>query len=287
MLGFLNVYKPSDMTSSAVVQKLKKKFHIDKIGHMGTLDPMACGVLPIAIGKATRLFDFSLNKTKKYIAIFDFSYTTDSLDATGSIIQKTDKVITSRDVLNIIPNCVGNVSQVPPNFSAKNVNGKRAYTLARQGIEFELKPKDVQIYDIKLLEQVSVTQFKFEITCSSGTYIRSIARDMATSLGVVGCMIFLERVETGEFSKDSSTELESILCSDSLSNFLISPTQAFSNVPVCNINKEQFEDLINGKKFSFSRFNTPTFIVYASKLVGLAKENVDYLSLSAFLYEEE
>ena len=271
MLGFLNVYKPSGMTSSAVVQKLKKKFHIDKIGHMGTLDPLACGVLPIAIGKATRLFDFSLNKKKRYIAIFDFSYTTDTLDSTGKVEKTCDKIVTIDKILEVLPNCIGNISQVPPNFSAKNVNGRRAYDLARSGIEFELKPKNVVIYNINCLEQISSTQFKFDIECSSGTYIRSIVRDLANLLGVVGCMVFLERIETGEFSLSSAINLEEILDCNDLKKFLISPTNAFYNVPCFNIDKTQLINILNGKKFKIQKFNVPTFILFEDKIVGLAK----------------
>lgn len=285
MLGFLNIYKPSGMTSNDVVQKIKKRFHIKKIGHMGTLDPMACGILPIAIGKATRLFDFSLNKDKKYIATFDFGYTTDTIDITGNIFDELGIVPSVDEINSVIPKCIGEVKQVPPLFSAKNINGERAYNLARKGIDFEISPKCVKINYIKLIDRVDETSFRFEISCSSGTYIRSIARDLAKELGTFACMSALERIETGSFSMKNYVDLDTLI-NGSIEDYLISPLSAFPNVPIINISYNQFKDLIDGKEVMYKNLDKPTFVLYDNKIVGLAESGRNNIKLCTFLYEE-
>ena len=179
MIGFVNVNKPSGISSSKVVSICKKIFNTKKIGHMGTLDPLAEGVLPIAIGKATRMFDYFLDKHKEYVAEFTFGMTTDTLDAEGNIIEKCDYIPTKEKIIEILPSLIGVIDQIPPQYSAKKVNGRCAYDLARAGQIVDLKPKRIEIYDIKLLE-VKDNKFTFLIECSGGTYIRSIARDIAT-----------------------------------------------------------------------------------------------------------
>lgn len=252
---------------------------------MGTLDPMAQGVLPIAIGKATRLFDYSLNKTKRYIAIFDFGYTTDTLDTTG---LETDRHEIDIDEGLLREKCqllIGDINQIPPLYSAKNVDGRRAYDLARAGVEFELKPKLITIHKLALLEKVGKNRFKFDITCSSGTYIRAIARDLAKLCDTFGCMSYLERVETGEFNLDNATNLDSLLECNRLDEFLLSPLDVFKNFDKFNINEKNFNDLLNGKEIKIKPFEKDTFIIYNNKLVGVAVPHINKIKLNTFLYE--
>lgn len=286
MIGFLNVYKPSGITSNAVVQKIKHRFKIKKIGHTGTLDPMACGILPIAIGKATRLFDYALEKTKKYIAIFDFSYETDTLDADGETINTTDKVVSISDINLVLQQMIGKQMQIPPKYSAKNINGKRAYDLARDGVNFELPPKEIEIFDIKLIEQVDLSKFKFEITCSSGTYIRSIGRDLAKLLGTIATMTFLERTETGNFNCASAIKLESILDSEKIENLLISPIDVFKHYPKLEISTTIYTDLINGK-FVSGKIKNNTFLMHNGNLIGVAKPNEKQIKIDTYLEDKE
>ena len=156
MNGFFNIHKPKGMTSSQAVGKIKyllgRKI---KVGHMGTLDPIASGVLPIAVGRATRLFDFLLQKKKTYIATFQFGYITDTLDNTGAILDKTDKIPTLQELENVLPNFLGIQEQIPPQYSAKSVNGKRAYDMARQGEYVELKPCKIEIFDFTTFDILS------------------------------------------------------------------------------------------------------------------------------------
>lgn len=285
MLGFLNIYKPSGITSNTVVQKIKKRFHINKIGHLGTLDPLASGVLPIAIGKATRMFDYSLNKTKRYTAIFDFGYTTDTLDIEGTITQENGSIPTIQELEFASKKLLGSIDQIPPLYSAKCVNGRRAYDLAREGIEFELKPKTIKIYELKLIEQVSTTQYKFDIVCSSGTYIRAIARDLGELCGTYSCMSYLERTETGTFTKGSSIELNKLLEKENCENYIISPLDAFNNFAQYEVSKEVRNELLKGKRPKCQVFLEPTFIVCNKDIIGIAKCNVDELIIETFLYE--
>ena len=285
MLGFLNIYKPSGITSNKVVQKIKKKFHIEKIGHMGTLDPLACGVLPIAVGKATRLFDYSLEKKKRYIAIFDFGYTTDTLDIEGIKTNECSILPTLEQIKSAISKLIGDIDQIPPLYSAKVVNGRRAYDLAREGVEFELKPKKITIYDIQIIEQISEYQYKFDIECSSGTYIRAIARDIAELCGTYGCMSFLERTQTGVFKKESAIILDDLLDKDSCEEYLISPNNAFDNFDTYIVDDKTKIDLLNGKRPKINAFNKPTFILNNNELLGIARINSNELILDTFLYE--
>ena len=137
MIGFVNVNKPSGLTSSKVVSILKKHFKVSKIGHMGTLDPLAEGVLPIVFGKATRMFDYLLDKHKVYVAEFTFGKTTNTLDSDGEVIETTDKIPTKEEIITVLPNLKGKINQIPPLFSAKKVNGRCAYDLARNGENFD------------------------------------------------------------------------------------------------------------------------------------------------------
>lgn len=287
MLGFLNIYKPSGITSNAVVQKLKKKFHISKIGHLGTLDPLACGVLPIAVGKATRMFDYSLNKTKRYTAIFDFGYTTDTLDIEGVVTQENGIIPNKQEILEASKKLLGSIDQIPPLYSAKCVNGRRAYDLAREGIAFELKPKNITIFQLDMLEKISENQYKFDIVCSSGTYIRAIARDLGELCGTYGCMSYLERTETGTFAKDNAIELDKLLEEDICVNYLISPIDAFNNFDVFEVNREIMIDLLNGKKPKCLAFSKPTFVICKGEIIGVAKCNVNELIIETFLYEQK
>ncbi|MBR6737141.1 MAG: tRNA pseudouridine(55) synthase TruB [Clostridia bacterium] len=244
MKGFINYYKPSGISSAYAINRIKKLFKGEKIGHMGTLDPLAEGVLPIAIGKATRLFDYLLDKDKVYVATFTFGYETDTLDRGGKVIKSGGKVPTESEVLKVIPSLIGTVMQVPPAYSAKNVQGKRSYELARQGIEVELKPKKVEISQIKLINY-NGDSFNFEITCKGGTYIRSIVRDMALALNTFGTMTALKRVKSGAFSVENAVYEEEIVESD-LEDLLIAPDSVLSLESIY-LNDELYIELENGR----------------------------------------
>lgn len=284
MLGFLNVNKPAGITSNAVVQKIKKKFHINKIGHFGTLDPMASGVLPLAIGKATRLFEYSLQKKKGYIATFEFGYLTDTLDATGKTIDTTQLIPSVDDIVLVASSMVGAQDQIPPNYSAKNIDGKRAYDLARMGIEFELQPKKITIYKFDLLKQINPTTFVFNIECSSGTYIRSVGRDLGAKLGSLVTMTALERTMAGSFDTSTATGLNELLDMSSIDEALISPDDVFKTLDIICVNQGEFNRLRNGIKID-RIVPKDSFVKYDGRLVGVAFKSDRKLKLDIFLDE--
>ena len=219
MTGFINVNKAAGVSSAREVAVIKKLTHTP-CGHMGTLDPMADGVLPVAVGNAARLFDYFLQKEKTYVATFRFGEDFDTLDTTGSVINGGGRVPSEDEIRAVIPSLVGEVMQVPPRYSAKNVNGKRGYELARSGVDFELPPKKVLIEDIKLLKSQNGNEFVFEIECGGGTYIRSIARDMAKSLKTYAAMSALTRTKSGIFTIENSVA-KSELTAENVQKYLI------------------------------------------------------------------
>ena len=219
MTGFINVNKQAGDSSAKEVAKIKRLSGVS-CGHMGTLDPMASGVLPVALGNAARLFDYFLTKQKTYVATFRFGEDYDTLDTTGTLITSGERVPDRNEIEKVIPNLVGEVLQAPPKYSAKNVNGKRGYQLARAGVEFELPPKKVTINCIKLLNQTDENSFSFEIECGGGTYIRSIARDMAEMLGTCAAMSALIRTKSGPFTIENSVQTE-VLNGDNFNEFII------------------------------------------------------------------
>lgn len=282
MLGFLNIYKEKNVTSSAIVTGIKKKFGVSKVGHMGTLDPMACGLLPLAVGKATRLFDYFLQKTKVYTAIFDFGYETDSLDVTGNVYSCGGRVPTTEEIEDTIKTMMGVQAQMPPKFSAKNVNGKRAYDLARAGQDFELKPKEIEIFRIDLIEQVDTNKFKFEIECSSGTYIRAIGRDIAYKLGTYATMSFLERSQMGVFDLNNSYKLSEM--TGDIEEYLIAPEEVFKSFEKLDIDKTQFKRLVDGRTVPEIEITKNTFVYCDGKLIGVATPTKE-LKLQTYLGE--
>lgn len=224
--GFVNINKPKGMTSSdvvVIVRGILRKFsgQKNKVGHLGTLDPQGTGVLPIAVGTATRMFDYMQNKTKIYQATFVFGTTTDTLDTDGKITDTSDVLPTREDIDAVLKDLCGNIEQVPPMYSAKSIGGQRAYDLARKGIEVELKSKLVRIDYVKRIDDIAgkvslqngdrilvPNEYAFEISCSGGTYIRSIARDMAKRLGTVAYMSSIHRVKNGNFIVDDAITIE-------------------------------------------------------------------------------
>lgn len=223
MTGFINIDKAANVSSAREVEKVKKLTGA-KCGHMGTLDPMATGVLPIAIGNASRLFDYFLDKRKTYVAVFKFGADSDTLDTTGIVRENVGRVPTREELVKILDGFVGEIEQFPPKFSAKNIAGRRAYELARKNVEFELQPKKVRIYSLRLISQPSFDSFEFEIECGGGTYIRSIARDVSAKLGTCAVMSSLIRTKSGCFDLKNAVKTE-ILSADNIENYII-PTDS-------------------------------------------------------------
>lgn len=248
--GFFNVNKPSGIVSSTVVNKIKWLTGVP-CGHMGTLDPLASGVLPVGVGNATRLFDYFLNKEKEYIAEFTFGVDSDTLDSTGNLICG-GHVPNEAEIAAVLPTFFGDIMQVPPKYSAKNVNGKRGYDLARAGIEFELPPKRVHIYGMETLGKVEdkADTYRLKIRCGGGTYIRSLARDIAAALGTKAVMSALNRTQSGCFTLPNAVDFDFFEKDPDLSElekYLI-PTQDVLPFEDLLLTDKQSQKLFNGQR---------------------------------------
>ncbi len=247
--GFFNVDKPSGITSSTVVNKLKWLTG-HPCGHLGTLDPLASGVLPVGAGNATRLFDYFLEKEKTYIAEFTFGVDADTLDSTGILVYG-GRIPTAAEITAVLPTFLGDIDQIPPKYSAKNVNGKRGYDLARAGVEFELPAKKVRIDDIRLLGESGEREntYRLEIHCGGGTYIRSLARDIAAALNTKAVMSALLRTQSGCFRLENALPF-SLLQRDpsveELEKYLI-PTESVLPFEKLALTAKQEEKLYHGQ----------------------------------------
>lgn len=242
--GILAINKPKDWTSFDVVNKIKHILKFKKVGHLGTLDPMATGVLLVTVGKATKLFDYFQNKSKKYLAKFEFGYLTDTLDMTGKTTKSTDTIPTLEDIKLSINDFIGTIEQIPPKYSAININGKRAYQLARDNVDFELKSKIVQIKDIKILDY-SNNILTLSIICGSGTYIRSICRDLAEKLNSCATMIELTRVSIDNITIENCIDIND-LNENNIDNYLIKLDKLIS-LPTFSNNALDTSKLLNGQ----------------------------------------
>lgn len=244
MNGFINLIKPSGMSSAYAVTAVKRKFNMP-CGHMGTLDPMASGVLPVGIGQASRLFDYLLDKTKKYRATFIFGKEYDTLDVTGNVVNTCTYIPKKEEILAVLPKFLGKIDQIPPKYSAKCVNGKRGYQLARKGVDFELQPKKVEILALELVEQLSENEFVFNIECGGGTYIRSLARDIAYQCNTLGSMKSLVRRSSGIFDIEKGVTVEEFINSTEPEKFLIS-SDTVVDFPKIVLDEKRATKILNG-----------------------------------------
>lgn len=210
--GFLLVDKPSGWTSHDVVAKIRNLLRIKKVGHAGTLDPMATGLVVVGFGRATRLLRFVQGAPKEYIARAVLGVATDSLDADGAILERVEMDVTRSDVEAVMERFVGTISQVPPMVSAREVKGRRLYELAREGIEVEREARDVDIYRLELVEYAPLPypEVTFRTVCSTGTYVRTLADDIAVSLGGRAHLSALRRVRNGSLHVADAAQIEDV-----------------------------------------------------------------------------
>lgn len=269
MTGFININKREGVSSArevAVIKKLSGK----PCGHMGTLDPMASGVLPIGIGNACRLFDYMLEKRKKYSAVFRFGEDSDTLDTTGEITVKGARVPGFEEITAVLPNFIGEIMQVPPKYSAKNIGGRRGYQLAREGKEFTLPPKKVKVYALDC-ERIDGNSFKFYIECGGGTYVRSLARDIAAALGTCAIMSSLVRTQSGGFCIENSVKSE-LLTPKNIESYII-PTQAVLPYEDYYPTAGEAKKLFNGLSVETEKADGFYKIYSADGFYGIAEAN--------------
>lgn len=241
LFGFLNIYKPVGMTSHDVVSVLRRVTKIKQIGHTGTLDPFAEGVLPICIGKATRLIEY-LQDDKEYLATVQFGAATNTFDLDGEKVFTSDKKVLRDDIKEGLKSFEGEILQLPPIFSAIKVKGKKLYEYARKGEEVEIQPRKVVIENIELKNfDEELQQAQILLKCSKGTYIRSIANDLGKNLGCGGYLIKLIRTQAGKFRVENSVQLDGI---DVESN-LINPLDIL-NLPKIAVDNDDLARIKNG-----------------------------------------
>ena len=209
--GWLNIYKPLHISSFAIIRRIKKKFNIDKIGHGGTLDPLAEGILPIAVGKTTKLIPFINSDVKEYEFEIKWGEQTSTDDREGKIIERTDNIPTLENIKIKLKEFRGIVMQKPPKASAKKIKGQRAYNLLRQNIDFEVGEKNVQIFETKIINWENELITKIKIKCGKGFYVRSFARDLAEKLDSKGHVHSLKRTKVGKFNINNANLLDDLL----------------------------------------------------------------------------
>ena len=245
MKGFINLFKPEGMSSAYAAGAVKWKLKIP-CGHMGTLDPMASGILPVGVGKTSRLFDYILDKKKTYRAKFRFGFSTDTLDVTGKTENTTTFIPSEEEIRSVLSSFTGEIMQKPPRFSAKSVCGKRGYQLARKGVDFDLPEKKVNVYRFDCLGKTEgENEFLFEIDCGGGTYIRSLARDLGEKLGSLCTMSALCRTASGIFDIKNSVGVEEFKNSDEPEKYLIKPELAL-NFPEIVLTEREATRILNG-----------------------------------------
>ena len=281
MSGVLNVYKPPGISSAYVVGKVKRILNTRAVGHMGTLDPMGEGVLLMGVGKGTRLFDYYLSKSKTYEASFKFGIMTDTIDATGTETSRTENIPTEEEIEAVLPSLLGECDQIPPLYSAKSVGGVRAYKLARAGQTVELKPARVTINSIEKIEKIGENEYMFRIDCSSGTYIRSICRDLAEKLGSLAIMTSIKRTRCGNFFVDKSVELEKLSEAD------VTPLEeALLALPRYDADDAYYKKVINGVPLEVVDAPAGRFTLYCkNELIGIAENSERGIRIKTYLKE--
>lgn len=208
--GVVVLNKPAGISSFLAVKLVQRAVNAKKAGHMGTLDPLASGVLVIGINKGTKLFDKFLKSDKEYYAEYEFGYETDTLDCEGKIIKQNEVKVSREMLVEIAKSFVGKQLQIPPQYSAKKINGKKAYQLAREGVQFEIPPKEVELYNLEILEEIKPNAFGVKIYCSSGFYVRSLGRDLAEKLSTYSTTICIVRTKCCGFDLKEAQTLEEI-----------------------------------------------------------------------------
>ena len=253
MNGIVIIDKPQEWTSNDVVSRLRRVFNTRRIGHGGTLDPMATGVLPVFVGRATRGVEFFEHAEKVYETTIRFGLTTDTEDITGKTLTECEVILTREDLETVLPRFRGDILQVPPMYSAIKVNGQKLYDLARKGREVERQPRSITIHELELLG-FSGNEARLRVRCSKGTYIRTLCKDIGEALGCGGCMAALRRVEAGEYTLEGSVPLRQLLdiseAGGDVEHFLRPVDSMFASHEKLSLSPKQTRLVKNGSAFS-------------------------------------
>ena len=289
--GILNVNKEKGISSARVVSLVRRALNMKKVGHTGTLELEASGVLPIVIGKATRVSDYMMTKDKVYETELILGAKTDTLDAAGEIIEKSDKVVTKEEFLQAMKTFKGEIDQIPPMYSALKVNGKKLYDLAREGIEIERKKRKVNIYDIELLD-FAFPKATIRVTCSKGTYIRTLVDDIGEKLGSLAYVNELARVRVGELDIKESIKSQDLLeiPKEDLINKLYPIDTALKDFDKVILDRKYLDNLVNGQIVEVDKNYGKIIRVYAGDdFIGLgnnfSQDGKNFLKMEKVFYE--
>ena len=284
MNGFVNILKPSGYTSSDVVVKVRKALSAKlnkkvKVGHLGTLDPYGTGVLPLAIGTATKLFDYLIGGDKTYLAGLVLGKETDTLDSYGEITKTDNKVFSINDINRVVLQNIGEINQLPPQYSAKKINGEKAYDIARRGEYVELRRRKVNIYNIDITEGNLANHFNLKVDCSGGTYIRSLVRDLAYSLDTVGYMSYIIRTKSVGFSIENSVTLDEFL-TNPIDYIIPIENVIFNYYPSFDLPIDKKDLALNGVKLKLNNMPNGIFVLKIDdKIIGMAENDNGILNI--------
>ncbi len=280
MQGLLLIDKPKDITSFSAVRKIKYLCKEKRVGHTGTLDPLATGVLPVFIGKATALSSHLLDADKEYIARVRLGISTDSCDITGNVIKQSEVNVTEEELLEVVNSFKGEILQIPPMFSALKKDGVRLYDLARKGKEVEIEPRKVNILEIEL-QDFDGTEFNIFVKCSKGTYIRSLCRDIGQKLSCGATMTELARIATSGFNIEDCISLD-LLTEENIADYILNEEKAVENLREIRVTEKQALRFSCGGQLSFERlkdtFNEADEIVRVKHndiFLGLGRADVE------------
>ena len=273
MNGIVIVDKPQDWTSQDVTARLRRVFNTRRIGHGGTLDPMATGVLPVFVGRATRGVEFFEHAEKTYETVLRLGITTDTEDISGTVLEEKEVCLSEDDFLAVLPQFRGEIMQVPPMYSALKINGQKLVDLARKGKEVERQPRPITIHELECLEFTGNTA-RLRVRCSKGTYIRTLCKDIGQALGCGGCMAALRRVSAGEYTIAEAVPLQELLDTETPEKYLRAVDTMFRNYEAVTLTEKQEQRCRNGNSFTL---NIPdgTYRVYGKSGEFLALSKVD------------
>ena len=277
MDGIIVINKEKDYTSHDVVAKLKKKLNISKVGHTGTLDPNATGVLPILIGKGTKFSKYLINHDKTYKAKIELGKKTDTADVEGNVIEEkpVDTEYIKQNLVQVLESFVGKQEQVPPMYSAIKKNGKKLYEYARKGEKIEVEPRKIEIYKIELVEY-NEKNIDFIVSCSKGTYIRSLCEDIAEKLNTVGYMKNLERLQVGEFNIEKSVLIDEVNI-ENIEKYLYTLEDILKDTPKLNLNSKKLKLFLNGVQLTVKEAEGLYKIYVNNKFIGKKKKKKNLL----------
>ena len=285
MNGIVIVDKPQDWTSQDVVSKLRGVFQTRRIGHGGTLDPMATGVLPVFVGRATRGVEFFEHAEKSYETVLRLGITTDTEDITGTVLTEQDAFVTGAILEEVLQKFRGEILQVPPMYSALKVNGQKLYDLARKGKEVERQPRPITIHELELLG-MEAEGIRLRVRCSKGTYIRTLCKDIGEALGCGGCMAALRRVQAGEYTIAQSVPLETLLETEAPEQYLQGVDTMFREHRAVTLTEKQEARCRNGNSFTVG-LEEGTYRVYSQggEFLALSKVSENVMSTIKSFWE--